>query len=83
MKHWMPHAVLIPEGQILRPIGIFSPHLLHGRRQKILPMIPAFEAKSPASKELPSYPDGYNVFIIVDHFIIKLSWDATLHWLLH
>lgn len=80
LKHLMPHPVLIPEGQILRPMEIFSPHLLHGRSQKLLPMIPAFEAKAPASKELPNYSNGYNAFIIMDHFIIKLSWDATLHW---
>lgn len=60
-------------------MGIFSPHLLHGRNQKIFPMIPAFEAKAPALKELPNYSDGYNAFIITDRFIIKLSWDATLH----
>lgn len=80
MKHLMPHAVLIPEDHILRHMGIFSPHLLHGRSHKILPMIPAFEGKASALKELPSYSDGYNAFIITDHFIIKLSWDAILHW---
>lgn len=70
--------MFIPEGQILRRMRIFSPRLLHGRSHKILPMI-ALEAKAPALKELPNYSNGYNNFIIMDYFIIKLSWDATLH----